>query len=81
MRDFSYVGVIIGFAGVAIFCRLIKKRFDSNPIIQNGALYIIALYSVFRLVSTYDFLSPATFFSIIFVLLCTTPILGKEKNH
>ena len=81
MRDFSYVGVIIGFAGVAIFCRLIKKRFDSNPIIQNGALYIIALYSVFRLVSTYDFLSPATFFSIIFVLLCTKPILGKGKNH
>ena len=45
--------------------------FDDNPSIRNGALYIIMLYVIFRLVSTYDFLGPATFFSMVFVLIST----------
>ncbi len=71
MRDFSYLGIVIGFAGMAVFCKSIRNRFIQNPTIRNGAIYIIVLYVVFRLVSNYDFLSPATFFSIIFVLIST----------
>ena len=81
MRDFGFFGVLIGFAGVAVFCRTIKQRFDNYPSIRNGALYIISLYVVFRLVSTYDFLSPATFFSILYVLVCTKDFALGWGNH
>lgn len=71
LRDFGPLGIVIGFALMAYAVETLKKRYDKCVSVRNGALYITMLYSVFRLSMSYDFLTPAVFFSILFILLCT----------
>lgn len=84
LRDFGPIGIIIGFALMAYVVETLRKRYDKCVSVRNGALYITMLYSVFRLSMSYDFLTPATFFSILFILLCTKKpryhiVFGKMK--
>ena len=71
MRDFGLLGIIIGFALMAFFVSFTHKRFLRRPSTRTGAIFVVALYTIFRLSSFYDLMSPGFFFTLIFIILLT----------
>ena len=71
LRDAGIIGIIIGFALMAYIVERARRLYVSFSSVRNGALYVSLLYVIFRLSMSYDFLTPSTMFSLLFILLCT----------
>ena len=71
LRDFGVIGIPIGFSLMAYIVCKFHRSFRENPTTRTGTLYIFILYIIFRLSASYDFLSPSTLFSIIYIYIFT----------
>lgn len=71
LRDAGIIGIIIGFALMSFIIEKSRQSYFSRPSVQNGAIYISLLYVVFRLSMSYDFLTPSTLFSLLYIYICT----------
>lgn len=70
LKDFSYLGIIIGFSIMAWLLVKIKKSYERCPSIRHAAFYVFFIYEVFRLSIYHDFLFSSyviTFFVIWFL--------------
>lgn len=70
LKDFSYLGIIIGFSIMALLLVKIKKSYELYPSIRHSAFYVFFIYEVFRLSIYHDFLFSSyviTFFVIWFL--------------
>lgn len=77
LRDFGIVGVLFGFAFCAFLANRSRHFFLSKPSTRSAAIYIIFLYFVMRLSSTYDMLSPGFAFTILFIFVLT---INRKKK-
>lgn len=81
MRDFGIFGIIFGFILCAFSISSCFKYFKNSPSTRSGSLYIFFLYFIFRLSSTYDFMSPGSFFAICYIILLTYRRHSKFKER
>ena len=81
LRDFGVAGLFFGFGLMAVLAEMFRHTFFKNPTIRCGAIYVIMLYAIFRLSASYDFLTPPTMFSIVYVLLCTKNTVKNSKRY
>ncbi len=79
LRDAGFLGIIIGFALIAFLVEKSRNSYERLPSVRNGAIYISLLYVTFRLSMSYDFLTPSTFFSILYIFLCTLKPMIKFR--
>lgn len=71
LRDFGIIGIPIGFSLMAYVICKCHRLYRENPTTRTGTMYIFILYIIFRLSASYDFLSPSTFFSIVYIYIFT----------
>ncbi len=66
-KEFFFVGVLI----LAIFSAVIEKRFYKKQTVRNFAIYLFVLYNVFDTILVYDYISPGTCMTFVFLVLLT----------
>jgi oligosaccharide repeat unit polymerase len=80
LRDFGIFGIILGFSLIAVASNLIKYMYETRGQLINKAMYLMFLYNVFRLASSYrEFYSPELFFCILYIILFSTYPLKRLK--
>lgn len=71
LKDFGILGVIWGFAFMAILINIIFERYRKNRCVRYGAMYIILLYVLFKSISKY-LLIGADYFMMFLYIMCLT---------
>jgi oligosaccharide repeat unit polymerase len=79
MMDFGLIGVIVGFALMALLILKLRKLYLKKPSVRNGAFYICTLYSISRLSVSYDYLTISGFLVYFYIWILTSS-LGKRKR-
>jgi oligosaccharide repeat unit polymerase len=80
LRDFGYIGIIIGGALIGISTSFIEKKYLSNKnSILNKSLYLYLFYVLMQTVFTWEYIYSYTLMIIVFLIIFT--IKFKKINR
>lgn len=71
LRDFGYLGIIIGFALSAFVVCKIRNYYNIKHSLRAAAIYLFLLYTTMRLSIWYDFINSSAMMTVIYIVLLT----------
>lgn len=81
LRDFGVIAIIIDFIIFGIIFRVFqqnKSKIYSND--RYAIIFVILLYTLFKLSMNYEVVNPSFFFSILYAFLFCKAVKNNEKN-
>lgn len=80
LRDFGLLGIFFGFSLLAIVSNIIKYKYQISKTLRKKAVYLMFMYIVFRLSSSYlELFSPEFLFCLFYIILFSTNL--KKENY